>query len=61
MQPPPPGGMQPPPPGGMQPPPPGATQPPVPNPLSTPPRSSAWGHTTEMFRYALEGWKGVGV
>jgi hypothetical protein len=58
--PPPPGAMQPPPPGAMQPPP-GATQPPAPNLLATLPRSSAWGHVTEMFRYAVEGWKGVGV
>jgi hypothetical protein len=61
VQPPPPDGVQPPPPDGVQPPPPDSLAPPPPNPLSTPARPSAWGHIGEMFRYAFEGWKGLGV
>jgi hypothetical protein len=53
--------MPPPPPDGMQPPPPDSLAPPPPNPLGPLPSPSAWGHIGEMFRYAIEGWKGLGV
>jgi fatty acid desaturase len=64
MQPPPlpPDGMRPPgtqPPPGMPPPP--GMSPPYPNPAGPPPRRSVAQHVSELFRYAIEGWKGVGV
>ena len=67
LQQPPPGGQQPPPPPGMQPPPgmppppPDGMQPPRQDPFGTQPRSSVWDHIGELFRYTVEGWKGVGV